>query len=365
MQQVKHHCRHPPPRWLVWWLALCAALIVAMILLGGTTRLTGSGLSIVEWRPISGVLPPLSHADWSALFEAYRRTPEFRERNFWMSLDDFRGIFWLEYAHRLLGRAIGVVFALPLAYLLLARRIHRALAGQLLVVLGLGALQGGLGWLMVRSGLGDRPDVSHYRLAAHLGLALVIYAWIVTLIVGIAWPKAVADSGRAGGHATILVGLVFLAALSGALVAGLDAGFAYNSFPLMDGRLVPNDLFALHPWLSNFGENPITAQFQHRVLALICLVAGLALWWRGRGRGQVALRYALAALLAAVVLQVVLGIATLVLSVPIPIAVAHQAGAVGLLTAALIVRHLLTGDVVQAPRLDSRGTELGLHNRAE
>jgi heme a synthase len=308
------------------WLLLCCALVFAMVLLGGLTRLTESGLSIVEWQPVTGVLPPLSAAEWQAEFAKYQATPEYQKVNAGMSLAAFQRIWWMEYSHRLLGRLIGVVFLLPFLWFLARGHVPSGFRGHLWLVFLLGAAQGAVGWYMVRSGLVDRPDVSQYRLAAHLGLALLIYLYMLRLALDLLWPAA----RRASGFAWFVLALVFVQALIGALVAGLDAGLHYNTFPLMDGELVPAGLLLQEPWWLNLFENPITVQFAHRIGAYA--VTGAVLWfcWRSDHplRGW---------LLAALALQVALGIATLLLVVPLPLAWAHQAGAVVLLTAALMV----------------------------
>lgn len=321
------------------WLLICCAMIFVMIVLGGVTRLTESGLSMVEWRPIMGTLPPLSEAEWRDAFERYKSSPEFRKANFWMTLADFRGIFWYEYAHRVWGRAIGIVYAAPFAYFLLRRRIERRLGVRLAIGLALGALQGVLGWVMVRSGLVERPDVSHYRLAAHLGLAIVIYGyllWIALDLLTARHANAVAAGLRRGAQA--ICAWAFFTTITGAFVAGLDAGRAYNTFPLMDGRIVPEAMFDFEPWLINFVENAAAVQFTHRVAAILLVVAVLALWLRTR-RGIERARRIGAWLAAAALAQVGLGIATLLSGVAIWLAATHQAGAMVVLTLTLWLVH--------------------------
>ncbi len=318
-------------RSIALWLYLCAAMVFAMILLGGLTRLTGSGLSMVSWEPFTGVLPPLDEQAWQSLFARYRQTPEFQRVNFWMDVEDFRSIFWLEYLHRLWGRAIALAFGLPLLFFALKRWIDKRLALRLAALLLVGGAQAALGWYMVRSGLVDRPTVSHYRLAAHLLLAVGLYGFLLWTALGIG-----AGAGarcRLHGHFLLVLGLITLTVCWGALVAGLDAGHVYPTFPLMDGRLVPAEVLTLSPWPADFTENAATVQFLHRALGLTLAAAVLALWWRGRGR-------ALAWLAAAAILQLLLGIATLVGGVPLVLAAAHQAGALLLLTAALAAWHV-------------------------
>ena len=329
------------------WLFACCALVFAMIVVGGVTRLTHSGLSIDEWQPIVGTLPPLTDAQWQAAFTKYQATPEFRLVNHAMDVAAFKGIFWWEYFHRLLGRAIGVAFFVPLAWFAVRRRVSRALGWKLAAIFVLGGLQGAMGWYMVKSGLVDDPRVSHFRLTAHLGLALAIFAAMFWLGLSLIRPAA----GRGGGSlvplrraATALAWLVFAMALTGGLVAGIRAGFAYNTFPLMHGHVVPPEILMLEPWWRNFFYNMATVQFDHRALAWVLAFAVPALWWRVRSRPDASrtVRLAADALLAALTAQIALGIATLVNVVPVPLAALHQAGAVVLFAAALNAAHALT-----------------------
>ena len=328
---------------VVWLFAVCA-LIFIMVVLGGVTRLTHSGLSIVEWQPIVGTLPPLTEAQWQETFAKYQRTPEYQIVNRDMNLSGFKDIFWLEYFHRLLGRLIGLVFLLPFLYFLARKQIDRVLFPKLLILFALGAAQGLLGWLMVKSGLVDVPRVSPYRLTAHLGLAVVIYA--ATLWVAL---DLLRSQSPATGSVTALrrlgfgvSGLIFLMILSGGFVAGTRAGFAFNDWPLMHGRFIPEGLWALEPAWVNVFENLATVQFNHRLLAyLLCLIVPLY-WWRAR-------RYPLAPgtrglfhlLLAMFAVQVMLGITTLLHYVPLPLAAAHQAGAMAVFTFAVLINHRL------------------------
>ncbi|WP_299435982.1 COX15/CtaA family protein [uncultured Rhodospira sp.] len=323
------------PRAVAAWLLACAGLVAGTVLLGGLTRLTGSGLSIVEWKPVTGVLPPLSQADWQALFLKYQQTPEFRLVNSAMTLDGFKGIFWLEYLHRLLGRLIGVAFLLPLVWFAVRGAIPQGYGWRLAALFVLGGLQGLLGWLMVQSGLVDRPQVSHLRLAAHLGLAVVILAALVWVALdllrgpgtpALAGHPRVAVTRRLGWGALALTGLTILA---GALVAGLDAGLSFNTFPRMAGQWVPDGLLHLDPWWRNLLDNVITVQWQHRLLGGATLAAVLVVSWHGlRTPLDGADRWPFRLLPVAVLAQVGLGVATLLLAVPMPLAVAHQAGAV-------------------------------------
>ena len=328
------------------WLFLCASLVLVMVVVGGITRLTHSGLSIVEWQPLVGTLPPLSHADWETLFAKYRETPEFRLVNFDIDLAGFQRIFWWEWIHRLLGRLIGVVFLLPFLWFLLRGRLERPLAWKLAGVFLLGALQGALGWYMVASGLVDDPRVSHFRLTAHLGVALAIFAAELWIALGLLAPTArarVAPALARSAHA--LAALVFVMALSGGFVAGLRAGYAYNTFPLMNGHVIPPEILMLDPWWKNFLYNMATVQFVHRALAWLLLALVPLLWWRALA-APLAPRQRLAChvLFATLALQAALGIATLVTAVPVSLGAAHQGGAVLLLGAAIWAAHELGAD---------------------
>jgi cytochrome c oxidase assembly protein subunit 15 len=326
------------------WLFLCCALLFALIVVGGVTRLTHSGLSITEWQPIIGTLPPLTDSDWADAFAKYQTTPEYRQINPDMSLDAFKRIFWWEYAHRLLGRVIGVAFLLPYLWFLVRRRIPRGYAGALFAIFILGGAQGALGWYMVQSGLVDDPRVSQLRLAAHLGLAFLIFGAMFWVALSLSRPSA----GSAGNAALrrfafLLTALIYVMVLAGGLVAGIRAGFGYNTFPLMNGRWIPPGLLLLEPWYRNFIDNMTTVQFDHRLLAWA--LAALVPWfaWRVHARPEVdaRARRAVSFLLALLVVQVALGIATLLLVVPLPLAAAHQAGAVLVFAAALNASHAL------------------------
>ncbi|HEX7217692.1 MAG TPA: COX15/CtaA family protein [Burkholderiales bacterium] len=312
---------------------LCAALAFAVVLVGGVTRLTRSGLSITEWQPLIGALPPLSQAHWEALFAAYRDTPEFRLVNFDMTLEGFKTIFWWEYIHRLLARTIGLVFLLPYLYFLLKKKLDRVLAWQLAGIFVLGAAQGAMGWFMVKSGLVDDPKVSPLRLTAHLGLALAIFSaelWLAMKLLS----RRPAPSDRLAGALPVII---FLMALSGGMVAGLRAGYAYNTFPLMNGHVVPPEVMLLEPWWLNFVYNMATVQLVHRAFFWLLAVLIPIAWWRARHTvtGNV--------LLGAFVLQATLGITTLLLGVPVGFGSAHQGGAVLFLAAALWHAHAKKG----------------------
>ena len=321
------------------WLLLVAGMIFAMVVLGGLTRLTESGLSMTEWRPLFGWLPPMSDSAWQRLFDLYRETPQYRQVFPDLTVGGFKAIFWLEYLHRLFGRLIGAVFLIGFLYLLLRRRLPRRLVPPLVALFVLGGLQGALGWYMVASGLVDRPSVSHYRLAAHLSLAMVLYAWIVWLIARMNRPATPAAGSADGGGllAFAFYGAVALTIAFGAFVAGLDAGKIHNTFPLMGGALVPADYLRPGGGLAELVANPVAVQFNHRVLAALTVLLVLALWWRTRRRGYVSRsENAPAWLLAAALLQTALGIATLLLYAPVWLAALHQAGAMLLVTVAVL-----------------------------
>ncbi len=334
------------PRTVAAWLLVCCALVFAMVVVGGVTRLTHSGLSITEWQPIVGTLPPLTDAQWNVAFAQYQATPEYSQVNRGMTLEAFKGIFWWEYFHRLLGRAIGAVFLLPLLWFIARRRIPPGFAPKLFGIFALGALQGAMGWYMVQSGLVDDPRVSHLRLTAHLGLAFVIFAAMLWSALSLLRMESATDhSGTARlrrlGYA--LTALIFVMVLSGALVAGIHAGFAYNTFPLMDGRMVPQEIMLIDPWYLNFFNNMATVQFDHRAIAWVLALGVPAFWWRVRTSPDVSAAAQSGAnlLLALLALQITLGICTLLLVVPLPLAAAHQAGAMLLFAAALNVAHAL------------------------
>jgi cytochrome c oxidase assembly protein subunit 15 len=318
------------------WLFFCCAMIFAMVVIGGVTRLTESGLSITEWQPVTGAIPPLTEEAWQEAFAKYQQIPEYRERNAGMTLAEFKTIYWWEFVHRLWGRLIGVVYAVPLLWFVLRGQVRGPLAWRLGGIFVLGGLQGVLGWYMVQSGLVDRVDVSQYRLTAHLGLALLIYAATLWTALDLLRPsRAATPFGRA---ALAFSALAFLTMLAGGFVAGLDAGMTYNTFPLMDGRLVPAGYLDETPWWLNFFENVAAVQFNHRLLGIATLAGAIALALAGRRAAPRARKLVLATA-AMAVLQVALGIATLLLVVPIPLAAAHQAGAVALLTFALATAH--------------------------
>jgi heme a synthase len=319
------------------WLGIVAALIVAMILVGGATRLTESGLSITEWKPVMGAIPPLTDTDWHEAFEAYKQIPQYAELNRGMSLDQFKTIYWWEWTHRFLGRLIGLVFLVPFIAFWIAGYIPRALLPRLLGLFLLGALQGAMGWYMVMSGLVDRVSVSQYRLMLHFGLALVILGYTLWLLFDLGRERSRASRGGtvvwlAGG----VLALIFLQMLAGALVAGMDAGLGFNTWPLINGAFIPSGLGEVQPWYLNAFENPLAVQFNHRMLGYAVVVATLAQFaWLALRQAAPPLMGAGLTLALLAVLQAVLGVWTLLLAVPITLGLAHQAGAVALFTVAL------------------------------
>ncbi len=333
-------------RVLATWLLLVAAMVWAMVALGGATRLTGSGLSIMEWAPFRGTLPPLTEAEWQRLFGLYRTIPQYQLVNAGIDLEGFKQIFWLEWAHRLWGRLIGLAFLLPLLWFAFKGMVPRRLLPRLGVLFVLGGMQGAIGWFMVASGFqADRTAVSAYRLVAHLGMALGLYAALVWTALGLLRPAAqalpaAARAVRGAAHAA--AALLLLAMLAGGFVAGLKAGFTYNTFPLMDGRLVPEGYADLSPWLRNWFENIAAVQFNHRLLATLGGLAALAaagLGWLRLPPGPA--RLAALGLGGAVALQYALGVATLLAVVPVWLGTLHQATAVLVLTMILLLLHAL------------------------
>lgn len=331
------------------WLLFTALCVFGMIVLGGLTRLTESGLSIVHWKPFTGTLPPMSVEAWQAEFEEYRTSPQYQQVNFGMTLEEFKGIFWLEYLHRLAGRAIGFVFLLPFLWFAARRQLTRPLTFKLAGLFLLGGMQGVIGWYMVKSGLVDVPSVSPYRLALHLGTAFVLFGSLIWVALGLLrnedevatttpLPRWVLNAVIA------LVAVIFVQVLLGALVAGLDAGLAYNTFPLMDGHWVPNGLYVMEPAWRNHFENVTMVQFQHRIGAYVttaAIVIFVATVWRQAHKFAIGsrLKRHLMLLSAALVVQMALGIMTLLGGVPIMLASKHQAVAALLFAIAIWMWH--------------------------
>ncbi|MEE2995847.1 MAG: COX15/CtaA family protein [Pseudomonadota bacterium] len=312
------------------WLYICSGFVFAMVLLGGITRLTESGLSMVDWRPVTGWLPPMSDYAWGNTFDAYRASPEFQKLNFWMGLEDFKRIFWLEYLHRLLGRILGIVYLLPFVWFVFRYHLPAWLTRRLGLLFLLGTAQGALGWYMVKSGLVDEPTVSHYRLAAHLGLAVVIYGIMLYIAAGLGSQKGNSAEFRRGS--VWPAALIFTTMIWGALLAGLDGGATFNTFPLMDGRFFPRDALLISPLWLNFFENIGLIQWLHRFLAITTVAVIMWTWWRHRRAKSMALNV----LGVVAVLQFCLGILTILSGASLYIAWAHQCGAMILFSAAIL-----------------------------
>lgn len=332
------------------WLWSVAMLVALMVVVGGATRLTDSGLSITEWAPIRGILPPLGAAEWAQAFDSYRATTEYQLVNRGMTLSEFQFIYWWEWGHRAFGRLIGLVFAVPLLGFWIAGRLSAAIKPRLLLLLALGALQGVVGWWMVKSGLTERVDVSQYRLAVHLTLACLIFAAIVWVAEGTVSRRGCPKQALRASGAGVLA-LVVLQIFAGGLVAGLDAGLAYNSWPLMDGAIVPAGLLAMEPiWLNAF-ENAKAVQFDHRIIAYALAVAVLLhVLAVSRSRPDRPVARTAALLFGATSLQIVLGIAALVAAVPIWLGLMHQAGALLVLLSATLHLRMLQPNEAYAAR---------------
>ncbi len=337
---------HSARRQIAAWLFICSAMVFLILVVGGVTRLTHSGLSIVEWQPIVGVIPPLNAQEWEETFDKYKKTPEYQQVNHQMSVDEFKGIFYWEYWHRVLGRLIGVAFFVPFLYFFLTKKIEPGLTPKLLGIFALGGLQGAMGWYMVKSGLVDDPRVSQYRLTAHLSIAFLIFISMMWVALGL-----VAERARETKDAALrklqrigfwLSLLVFYMVVTGGFVAGIRAGKAYNTFPLMNGDFIPPEIFMIDPWYLNFFNNMATVQFDHRLGAW--LLAFIVPWFCFKlFVGPVSPRARLAAklLLAVLVWQIALGIATLLLAVPVALGAAHQGGAMVVFGVLLWLNHEL------------------------
>ncbi len=332
---------------IAYWLLAVCGLVFVVVVVGGITRLTHSGLSITEWQPIAGTVPPLSTADWDETFAKYRATPQYQQANSGMSLAEFKGIFWWEYVHRLLGRLIGLAFLIPFMWFILRRQVPHGYRLALGLIFVLGGAQGALGWYMVQSGLIDEPRVSQFRLTAHLGLAFVIFAAMFWCALSLLYPRRIPKPGL--GERSVrswaygIVALVFAMVLSGGLVAGIGAGRAYSTFPLMNGYVAPPEIFMLEPWWMNFFYNMATVQFDHRAIAWLLALTVPVLWWKIRRDTSASprARQGVHGLLAMLAIQATLGIATLVNGVPLQLAILHQAGGLVLFACALNVAHAL------------------------
>jgi len=335
-------------RAITWWLLICLGLIFAMVILGGVTRLTGSGLSMVNWHPIHGAIPPLNSEQWRQEFNHYQQSPEYQKINRDMNVADFKSIFWFEYSHRMLGRLIGLVFLLPFLYFWWRKKIIPGLTPKLIIMFCLGGLQGLLGWYMVKSGLVNNPHVSQYRLTAHLLSAILIYGFILWTLLDLNQHRiyqAINQSAVARWRTSslILTGLLLLTIVSGGFVAGLKAGLIFNTFPLMGGRWIPEGIGALTPWHLNLFENMVTVQFSHRLLAITTGILLLAWYIKGRGHfedRQIKSSFKLVGML--VIIQLLLGISTLLMHVPVSLAAMHQAGALLLFSVMLMNVHILS-----------------------
>jgi len=328
-----------------FWLGLIFVLLVVMIAVGGLTRLTDSGLSITEWKPITGAIPPLSAADWATEFGKYQASPEFMLQNSAMTLAEFKGIFWWEWGHRFLGRFIGLVWAVGFFWFWLRRQIPTGYAKRFLGLGVLGGLQGALGWWMVSSGLtGRMVDVASYRLAMHLGLAFVILGLITWYVLSIRMTGAdllQARRRREGGlmrFSTVLIALLFIQILLGGLVAGIDAGEGYPTWPSMDGQFLPSGSFEFTPLWSNFFENVALVQFNHRMMGYVVFLAGAVLWWKSRKSPVAATRHAYLVMMVMMLAQVALGVFAVITSVQFLVAISHQLGAVVLFALAVRAR---------------------------
>jgi cytochrome c oxidase assembly protein subunit 15 len=322
-----------------YWLLFMTFMVFLMVMVGGATRLTESGLSMTDWRPVTGTLPPLSTEAWQAEFGKYQQSPEYRVRNAGMNLEEFKGIFYWEWGHRLLGRLLGVFFALPLAWFWIKGRIPAGYKPKLLVLLVLGGSQGLLGWYMVMSGLVDEPAVSHYRLTAHLMLALFIMAALWWNALSLLNPRPAQGTRPLKMLTHFAMMMLVLQLIMGALVAGLKAGHMFNTWPLMGESFVPEGLMIMEPALRNFIDNAITVQFDHRIGAYILTALVVTLFWRSRSAAPV-LRRGAYVLLAFVIGQMTLGIVTLVMDVPVFWGTAHQGGGALVLLAMVYMMHL-------------------------
>lgn len=327
---------------IAFWLLTCCGLVFAMVVLGGVTRLTGSGLSMVDWRPLLGWLPPLSDGEWQRVFEMYQQSPEFQKLNSQMDISAFRNIFWLEYLHRLLGRIIGIVFLLPFIYFLVRGSIRRSEWPKYLLMFVLGGMQGVLGWYMVKSGLVDVPHVSQYRLTAHLVAAFLIYAYMFWVAMSQLYPATRNARHPWFRKSLALTILLSVTIISGGFVAGLKAGKIYNTFPMMGDYWIPPGTMALEPFWRNFFDNATTVQLDHRLLAITTLIAIVLFWVKARNAElPLRTRPAVNALLHTAALQVLLGVTTLLLAVPVFLGATHQAVAMLLFTVSLYVLHSL------------------------
>ncbi len=330
---------------IVIWLLTGCTLVCAMVVIGGITRLTGSGLSITEWKVIMGTFPPLNQADWQVVYEKYQQSPQFLKVNYTMGMEDFKSIFWWEYLHRLLGRLIGIVFIIPFLYFLFTGKFReKALVRKLVVLFLLGAFQGFLGWFMVKSGLQDNPHVSHYRLAAHLITAFFVYGFTFWFALDLLYPRAaetVPAHKKIRTTSAVLFFVLVIQIIYGAFVAGLKAGRIYNTWPKMGDTWVPEGIAAMQPGWINIFENLGTIQFIHRTIAFLIVALTVTIWYQSRDLISNRQKFALNLLIAGVLLQFTIGVFTLLYAVPITLAVLHQAGALVLFTITIFFNHRL------------------------
>ncbi|CUH82266.1 Heme A synthase [Tritonibacter multivorans] len=333
------------------WLSVLFALVVAMIVVGGLTRLTDSGLSITEWRPVTGAIPPMSEADWLAEFEKYKQIDQYQIMNQWMELSDFKVIYWWEWGHRQLGRVVGLVWVLGFFGFLIARQIPAGWTGRLALPGLLGGMQGAIGWWMVASGVtsgGGMTAVASYRLATHLGLAFVILGFLGWYILMMGREERDLMQARRGKEAKLfsmstgLMHFAFLQILLGALVAGIDAGRSFTDWPLMGGQVLPPNMWMVEPIWKNFFENPGLVQFVHRVSGYLLMAFGVVVWLRSRGSAHVATRFAFNVVFAVLSLQMLVGVITVITAAPVEIAIVHQLIAV-LLWAVILRARFLAG----------------------
>ncbi|TNE49883.1 MAG: heme A synthase [Deltaproteobacteria bacterium] len=334
-----------------FWLFFCCGMIYAMVVIGGVTRLTQSGLSMVEWKPILGVLPPMNQKDWTIAFNKYKKFPEYKVRKS-MTMSEFKFIYYMEWFHRIWGRLLGLVFGLPLLFFWIRKKLDKSLSIKLFVGFILGGAQGLLGWYMVKSGLVNQPHVSHYRLTAHLLLAVFLYGYILWIGLDV-WRRgqstdALVQGGNSDSFLSLrrwsfgITGIIFVMIGSGGLVAGKKAGYAFNTWPTIAGAIIPDNLFAFSPWYKNFFENTLTIQFTHRSIAyLLCVLIPMLWWFAHKANLSGRLRVYLSLFVGALLLQVFLGITTLLYIVPVSLGAMHQAGALLLLTFSIVCAHSL------------------------
>lgn len=323
------------------WLLTIVLMVFFMVIVGGATRLTESGLSIVTWKPITGIFPPLSNADWLAEFSSYKESPQYKIENLGMSLEAFKGIFWWEWGHRLLGRLIGFVFLIPMLWFWVKNQIPQGYKPRLILLFILGGAQGLLGWYMVKSGLIDEPAVSHYRLTAHLSLALVILAYALWLALDLLKPIPAKTTKTLKILTHVTMTVLILQIIMGGLVAGLKAGFIFNTWPLMGDSFIPDHLLGYDPWYRSFIDSAVTTQFDHRIGAYILVVMGGILFWKSRSH-EVSKPVKTAAAIAAATIfgQAILGILALVNEVPVGLGTAHQGGGALTLVSLIYLMHL-------------------------